>query len=77
VDTNLDGSGPVKLLFDTGAAETFLNWKGVQDLNMNRDHPLIQRNRGKNCAMRADNMALEISHRFVLKNRVNFLSDPR
>mmetsp|Transcript_7516 Transcript_7516/g.15580 ORF Transcript_7516/g.15580 Transcript_7516/m.15580 type:complete len:453 (-) Transcript_7516:257-1615(-) len=76
VDVTLDGRGPVKMLLDTGAASTFINWKGVQDLNMNRDHPLISRNIDAIGAMGADNMALELSHRFVLKRRVNLTSDP-
>lgn len=76
VDTTLDGRGPVKMLLDTGAAATFLSWKGVQDLNMNIDHPLIQRNTNPIGAMGADNNAIELSHRFVLKNRVNLTSGP-
>jgi len=75
-DITLDGRGPVKMLIDTGAASTFLNWKGVGDLNMSRDHPLISRNTEALGAMGADNMALHLSHRFVLKRRVNLASDP-
>lgn len=76
VDATLDGRGPVKLLLDTGAAATFLSWKGVKDLNMSIDHPLIQRNTNPIGAMGADNNAIELSHRFVLKSRMNLISGP-
>uniref|UniRef100_A0A7S3V5A2 SAP domain-containing protein n=1 Tax=Chaetoceros debilis TaxID=122233 RepID=A0A7S3V5A2_9STRA len=76
VDVTLDGRGPVTMLLDTGAASTFINWKGAQDCNMNRDHPLISRNRDALGAMGADNMAFELSHRFVLKGRMNLTSNP-
>jgi hypothetical protein len=70
--TTLDGRGPVKMILDTGAASTFLNWKGVSDLNMDRSHPLISHNREAIGVMGADNNALALSHRFVLKRRLNF-----
>jgi hypothetical protein len=72
VDVMLDGRGPVKMLLDTGAASSFLNWKGAQDCNLNRDHPLVSRNRDAIGAMGADNKAFELSHRFQVKRRVNF-----
>jgi predicted aspartyl protease len=74
VDVTLDGRGPVKMLLDTGAASTFLNWKGTQDCGLNQDHPLIVRNRDPIGAMGADNMAIELSHRFQTKRRVNFVN---
>lgn len=67
-ECTLDGRGPVKMLVDTGAASTFLNWNGVSDLNMSNDHPLISRNVNMG-AMGADNNALALTHRFVLKSR--------
>ena len=75
VDMSLDGRGPVKMLLDSGAAATFLNWNGVNALNMDRSHPLIQRNTDAMGLMGADNVALQLTHRFVLKNRVNLTSD--
>ncbi|GFH44630.1 hypothetical protein CTEN210_01104 [Chaetoceros tenuissimus] len=75
VDMSLDGRGPVKMLLDSGAAATFLNWNGVTALNMDRSHPLIQRNTDAMGLMGADNVALQLTHRFVLKNRVNLTSD--
>jgi predicted aspartyl protease len=74
VDVTLDGRGPVKMLLDTGAASTFLNWKGAQDCSLKRDHPLVTRNRDPIGAMGADNMAIELSHRFQVKRRVNFMT---
>lgn len=72
--TTLDGRGPVKMIVDSGAAATFLNWKGVGDLNMDRSHPLISYNSEAIGIMGADNNALALSHRFVLKRRINFAS---
>ena len=76
VNVTLDGRGPVKMLLDTGAASSFLNWKGVQNMNLNKDHSLIVRNKDSIGAMGADNNAFELSHRFVLKRRINLTSDP-
>lgn len=66
-DVMLDGRGPVKMLVDTGAASSFLNWKGVSDLKLSRDSPDIARINGKMGAMGADNIAMELSHRYVTK----------
>lgn len=73
VDVTLDGRGPVKLLVDTGAASSFLNWKGVSDLGMSRSSPQIEPIRDSIGAMGADNMALELTHRYVLQRRWNIV----
>ena len=65
IDVTLDGRGPVKMLLDTGAASTYLNWPGVTNLNMNWNHPLISRNSHNLGAMGADNNAMALTHRFV------------
>ncbi len=70
--TTLDGRGPVKMIVDTGSAGTFLNWKGVGDMNMDRSHPLVSYNTESIGVMGADNNALALSHRFVVNRRVNF-----
>lgn len=72
LDVTLDGRGPVKMLLDTGAASTFLNWKGANDCNLNPDHPLVSRNRDPIGAMGADNKAFQLSHRIQIKRRINF-----
>ncbi len=70
---NLDGRGPVNMLVDTGAASSFLNWNGVAQLNLDRNSPLINSIIGSIGAMGADNMALQLTHRFVLKRRWNLM----
>jgi len=76
VQTTLDGRGPVRLLVDTGAASTFLNWKGVSDMGLSKtSSPQIERNRDAIGAMGADNMALELTHRYVLKRRWNLVGN--
>ena len=65
--TNLGGRGPVSMLVDTGAASTFLNWNGVSQLNLSRESPLVNPIAASIGAMGADNMALQLTHRFVLK----------
>ena len=67
LDVTLDGRGPVKMLLDTGASSTFLNWPGVTNLNMNWNHPLISQNPNTMGAMGADNNAMALTHRFVAK----------
>jgi len=68
----LDGRGPINMIIDTGAASTFLNWKGVADMNMDSNHPLVSYNKESIGIMGADNNALALTHRFVMKRRLNF-----
>ena len=74
-DITLDGRGPVKLLVDTGAASSFLNWKGVGDLRLSSSSPQIEPIREQIGAMGADNMALRLTHRFTLKRRWNLVAE--
>jgi len=72
VDVVLDGRGPVRMLVDTGATATYLNWNGIErDMNLSRNppHPLVQQNRESLGAMGADNKALSLTHRFVCQRR--------
>jgi hypothetical protein len=71
VDTILDGRGPVKLLVDTGAASSFMNWSGVADLGYSSSSEQIEPIRDAIGAMGADNLALQLTHRYVLKRRWN------
>ena len=70
----LDGR-PVKLLVDTGAASSFLNWKGVSDLRLSRASPQIEPIREAIGAMGADNNALRLTDRLVLRRRYNLVAD--
>ncbi|KAL7535375.1 hypothetical protein ACHAXR_011128 [Thalassiosira sp. AJA248-18] len=74
-DMTLDGRGPVKLLVDTGAAGSFLNWKGVSDMRLSTSSPQIEPIREQIGAMGADNMALKLTHRFTLKRRWNLVAE--
>lgn len=74
-DMTLDGRGPVKLLVDTGAASSFLNWKGVSDMRLSSSSPQIEPLRDQIGAMGADNMALRLTHRFTLKRRWNLVAE--
>ncbi|KAL7546348.1 hypothetical protein ACHAWF_009683 [Thalassiosira exigua] len=73
-DVTLDGR-PVKLLVDTGAASSFLNWKGVSDMRLSKDSPQIEPIRDAIGAMGADNVALRLTHRFVLRRRWNLTAE--
>jgi hypothetical protein len=74
-DVTLDGRGPVRMLVDTGAASTFLNRKGVADMKLSlSSSPQIDMIRGEQIgAMGADNVALQLTHRFILKRRWNLV----
>lgn len=71
VDTLLDGRGPVKLLVDTGAASTFMNWYGVSQLGYSKTSQQIEPIRDAIGAMGADNTAMRLTHRYILKRRWN------
>ena len=71
VDTLLDGRGPVKLLVDTGAASTFMNWNGVAQMGYSSSSEKIEPIRDAIGAMGADKIALQLTHRYVLKRRWN------
>ena len=74
-DVTLDGRGPVKMIVDTGAASSFLNWAGVADMKLSSSSPQIEPIREKFGAIGADNMALELTHRFKLKRRWNVVAE--
>ena len=74
-DVTLDGRGPVRLLVDTGAASSFLNWKGVTDMKLSSSSPQIEPIREQIGAMGADNLALKLTHRFKLKRRWNTVAE--
>ena len=72
VDVILDGKGPVRMLVDTGATSTILNWKGVSDMGLSESSPLIAQNSMMG-AMGADNIAISLTHFYMLKRRYNFV----
>lgn len=71
VDVTLDGRGPVKMLVDSGAASTFLNWKGVSNLSLSRDSPLIEKLSSPMGAMGSDNIAMALTHRLTVRQNLN------
>jgi predicted aspartyl protease len=66
VDVYLGDRGPVKMLVDSGASHTLLNWKGVQDLGLSRDDKLLQRNLEAFGALGSDNVAMQLTHRVTV-----------
>ena len=76
VDTTLDGRGPVTLLVDSGAACTFLNWKGISDLGLSRDSPLIETLAAPMGAMGSDNVAMELTNRVSVQQNLNLGKRP-
>jgi predicted aspartyl protease len=71
LSVTMDGNGPVKLLLDTGAASSILNWKGVADLGLSRSSPEVSPNTSPIGAMGADNIALQLTHRITLSKILN------
>jgi hypothetical protein len=62
IPVQLGGRGPVNMLVDSGAASTFLTWKGVQDLGLDRTSPAIQPISAMG-ALGSDNVAIALTHR--------------
>ena len=56
------------MLVDSGASNTFLNWKGVEDMGLNRDDKLLQRNWEAFGAVGSDNVAMQLTHHLTVKS---------
>ncbi|CAB9504233.1 expressed unknown protein [Seminavis robusta] len=70
VDVTLGGRGPVKMLVDSGASDTFLSWRGVSDLGLSRDSKFLNPLRGMG-AMGSDSVAMELTHRINISSKLN------
>ena len=72
VDVMIGGRGPVKMLVDSGAANTFMNWKGVADLGLSKnDNSFLQRIPNPTGAMGSDNIVMRLTHRIGVSSTVN------
>jgi hypothetical protein len=72
VDVMIGGRGPVKMLVDSGAASTFMNWKGVADLGLSKsDNSFLQRLSNPTGAMGSDNIVMQLTHRIGVSSTVN------
>lgn len=60
VDVIIDGKGPIKMLFDTGATSSFLSWQGVTDLGLSES--MLEPLSGRMGAMGSDNVAMQLTH---------------
>lgn len=76
VEVMLGGRGPIKMLVDSGAASSFLNWKGVADLGLERSSPAIVPIQGSMGAMGSDNMAIQLTHRIGVSSTLNLGRSP-
>lgn len=63
VDVCFGSRGPVTMLVDTGAAQTFLNWDGAADLGLSKDSEQLAP--ARTAGMGGDNVVLEMSHEWV------------
>ena len=73
VDVYLGGRGPVKMLVDSGASDTFLNWKGVEeDLGLPRDSKFLAKLPSPMGAVGSDAVAMELTHRINISSNLNF-----
>lgn len=70
-DVHLGGRGPVRMLVDTGAACTLLNWKGVAALGLSRDSNFISRLQSPMGAMGSDSIAVQLTHRLNVSSKLD------
>lgn len=66
----LGDRGPVTLLVDTGSNFSLLNWKGIQDLGLDRNSPALSRS--TQGAVGADQTALDLTHVLHVSSRIRF-----
>lgn len=71
----LDGRGPVTMLVDTGAASSILNWRGLGQMGLDRASPEISTTPTDIGAIGADNVALRLTHRYVLREGFDLVDD--
>lgn len=71
IDVFLGGRGPVHMLVDTGASNTFLNWKGVSSLGLERDSKFLNRLPSSMGAMGSDAVAMQLTHRINISSNLN------
>lgn len=57
---------PVKMLVDTGATSSFLSWKGLNSMGLDRSSPEVSELRESMGAMGSDNVAMSLTHRIEL-----------
>lgn len=63
IDVYLDGKGPVKMIVDTGAANTLMNWNGVRQLGLSRTSQEVTTTDSPMGAIGSDNIAMALTHR--------------
>ena len=69
----LDGRGPIKMLIDTGATSSFVNWKGIEDgLGLTRTSPQVHRLEQRTGALGSDNIAMVLTHRLEVASIIKF-----
>ena len=76
VDVFLGGRGPVKMLVDSGAANTFLSWNGLQSLGISRDNKsFLKRLDNPMGAMGSDNTVASLTHRIHVSGSLQLERD--
>ncbi len=73
----LDGRGPVTMLVDTGAASSILNWRGLGQMGLERTSSEISPTPTDIGAIGADNNALRLTHRYVMRKGFNLANEGR
>ena len=77
VDVYLGSRGPVKMIVDSGAASSFLNWNGVEQLGIPRDDSsFLERISSPTAAMGSDNVAMVLTHRLYISSAIKFADGP-
>jgi predicted aspartyl protease len=78
VDVMLGSRGPVRMLVDTGASCSFLNWRGVTCLGLSKnDSSFVQRLTSQIGAMGSDNVAMQLTHRINVSSVLKLVSSQR
>jgi len=76
VDVYLGGRGPVKMLIDSGASNTFLNWNGIDKLGISRDNDsFLKRLSNPMGAMGSDNNVARLTHRIHVSSTLQIGSN--